>query len=372
MDTHPEDGTGTDDGTGAGPISRALLAGPRGRRLLLQLAALLDEEVSGALMLLGHELDPGRGTARLMLTLGDREAPRVSPGDLVDLLERISRSPLDEELLPAALQESVDSARYWQEPDGVDALAALPALRESLRPLARAVAATATAGGWGRPAAPLQHVLEEAGPGAPQLSGPHGDVARWGRLTREDEARAAVERPSDPREPWSGQWWSMPLGLHVSHDHVPAALDLIEDGTGADEFVTTPVSGPGRCLEITGAEDWVRLCRELPLEVTASRRHDWFRTTGVDGRWVVPDWERVAERWDAVHLTVLGYLSGATRALGVAPGVGSVIAGWDPGATVRLAPGAPDAAGPPQRWRREQEHGAGWVPVAGPSTAGTA
>lgn len=49
----------------------------------------------------------------------------------------------------------------------------------------------------------------------------------------------------------------------------------------------------------------------FPLEVTAARRHDWFRVTGRDGRWVIPDWERVAQEWDATQPTVLGHLNAA-------------------------------------------------------------
>ena len=56
---------------------------------------------------------------------------------------------------------------------------------------------------------------------------------------------------------------------------------------------------PGRVLEIRCAEDWLRLCRAHPLEVSASRRHDWYRTTGMVGPWVIPDWSTVAQEADA-------------------------------------------------------------------------
>jgi hypothetical protein len=105
-------------------------------------------------------------------------------------------------------------------------------------------------------------------------------------------------------------------------------------------------------LEIRTPADWTSLCSEFPLDVTASRRHDWFRTTGRDGRWVIPDWERVAEEWDAVHLTVLGYLSGAGRALPVSPDTATVIAGWDPDSTLWLTDVAREWEGPRQSWHR--------------------
>src|SRR5690606_21256796 len=87
-------------------------------------------------------------------------------------------------------------------------------------------------------------------------------------------------------------------------------------------------------------------------EVTASRRHDWFRVTGRDGRWLIPDWERVAQRWDAVHLTTLGYLSAATRLIDIDGEYASVIAGWGPDSTIWLTDGAREANEPRQQWSR--------------------
>ena len=46
-----------------------LLAGPRGRRMCLQLAAELDPDVSMAVFRLGYELDPGKGTSTVMFGL---------------------------------------------------------------------------------------------------------------------------------------------------------------------------------------------------------------------------------------------------------------------------------------------------------------
>ncbi|TJY64045.1 hypothetical protein E4J89_19060 [Arthrobacter sp. CAU 1506] len=101
----------------------------------------------------------------------------------------------------------------------------------------------------------------------------------------------------------------------------------MEDSLGWEQATVIPVRGTGRTFEIPIPDDWLSLCRAFPLEVTASRRDDWFRVTGRDGRWVIPDWERVAEQWDAVHLAVQGYFSSATRALHLDPDTASVIAG---------------------------------------------
>ena len=67
--------------------------------------------------------------------------------------------------------------------------------------------------------------------------------------------------------------------------------------------------------------------------MTAQRRHDWYRATGREGRWVIPEWAAVAERYDGVHLSVEGYLEAATTAIPVSDGWASVIAGCDPDTT---------------------------------------
>lgn len=129
-------------------------------------------------------------------------------------------------------------------------------------------------------------------------------------------------------------------------------MTLVEDFPGWEEATVIPVRGAGRTLEIRTAGDWISLCRAYPLEVTASRRHDWFRTTGRDGRWVIPDWERVAGEWDAVHLTVLGYLGSAGRALGIDADTATVIAGWDPDSTLWLTDVARETEEERQMWHR--------------------
>lgn len=98
----------------------------------------------------------------------------------------------------------------------------------------------------------------------------------------------------------------------------------------------TPAVG-ARVLELDGPDDWVGLVREHPLDVTASTRHDWWRVTGLDVAWAIPDWAAVAEEWDAVHLTVTGYLTTATRAHHVGDEVHTVLGGWGPDETCWLA-----------------------------------
>jgi hypothetical protein len=183
-------------------------------------------------------------------------------------------------------------------------------------------------------------------------------LREWGARVRETEARARRERPKNPKAGWSGEWWSTPphgivKSTRALGERGPLGLHLVEDDLGRERATARPVGAPpdARLALLRRPDDWAELCREFPLDVTAEKRHDWFRTTGRDGAWVMPDWERVAERYDGVHLTVLGYLGIAGRAIDLGDGRASVIAGWSPDETHWLTNRA-RVRDAPVHWRR--------------------
>jgi hypothetical protein len=332
--------------------ARGLLAGPRGRRVL---AELLDEP----LHVFAH-----RGT--------DVRWPD-------EVRRRLAATDLDEAVRPdrlhEALAESVDRAMYWQEPDDEDRVLADRAVAAELAPLARAVAGAPGAREW---ASPLdlgdQHVVgwpEDDGRVVfPWRPGARTGLRTWVEAAGADEQRARRDRPRELAANSTGQWWSTPhlAGLVVSR-RLPQGLDLIEDSFGWSSARTWPVQPPpaARVLEVTGPAVWADLVARHPLEVTASRRHDWWRVTAVDGPWYLPDWAAVAEEFDAVHLTVDGYLRTAGRALAVRTEggpAGTVLAGWDPGTTWWLTD--PSGLGEPSDWRRDG-HGPGAWRQVGPA-----
>ena len=204
-----------------------------------------------------------------------------------------------------------------------------------------------------------QWAVDWRGPDDPAPVGrdPRKTLAVWGRSTR---AAEAIWRKSARGQNWSGDWWSIPTGLVGTIGRIPAGLNLVEDSLGWESATTIPVNGAGRIFEIRTEADWISLCRRFPLEVTASRRRDWLRATGREGRWVIPDWERVAGEWDGIRLTVLGYLSCAGRALAVDDATASVIAGWDPDKTIWLTDVVRETGEPRQYWRRSHQ-GDLWV-----------
>lgn len=129
--------------------------------------------------------------------------------------------------------------------------------------------------------------------------------------------------------------------------------------------VAAPHRRRTRVYEITGPAAWARLVGAYPLQVTASRRGDWYDTTGEYRDWFVPDWPAVAADFDAVHLTVHGHLTTPGNAIPVVGRRGStVLAGWDPDATSWLRDECISVENEPMEWRRTSESSwhASWNP----------
>jgi hypothetical protein len=329
--------------------ARLLLSGPRGRRLCFQL--------------LGHP--PFRH---------GRPASHDAVTDLQAALRRTDLADVGRpDRLATALVTSVDSARYWQEPDHEDVVLADDVVAAELAPVAHAVVRSPASRWWTEPlAAADQHVVGWPLDGEISLpSAVPGGLDRWRADTVDGEAEAQRDRPADVGANWTGHWWSTPnfAGLlHTARSRptgtaaagtsaLPVGLSLVEDRMGWRTARTWPVQPPA------GPDAWTALVAQHPLEVTAARRHDWWRHTGRDGTWLIPDWAAVATRFDAVHLTVDGYLSTAGRALPVEHPSGpaaTVLAGWDPDATWWLTDVRP-GLGRPVDWRCDDDRQ--WEPA---------
>ncbi|WP_309134597.1 hypothetical protein [Cellulomonas sp.] len=357
----------------------ALLAGPRGRRLCLAVAraaAELDpghdtQPLRDALFHAGYHLDPGAGRSLVRMwsagRVDDVELPHPSPAAVAALLDEVPLTGLDARTLLLALVHAVDHARYWQEPDGEDVLAATPPVRDALRRVAAQLVTDPETAWWSSPAPrDDQWVVDlpHASPAPPVEGDAAAWLARWRADEVADEERARGDRPSDVRAPHTGSWWSVPAFARLTTTtralgaDGPLGLWCVEDGAGWEEAHVRRVVVPtgARVLEVDGPDAWADLCRRHPLEVTAGRRHDWFRVTGRDGRWCLPDWSRVAQEADAVHVTVAGYLTTAGRAVPVDDGLATVLAGWDPDRTYWLTDVEP-AATPGRRWQMGRDRG---------------
>jgi hypothetical protein len=284
------------------------------------------------------------------------------------------------EALLAGLAEAVDTARYWQQPDETDALLAQPAIQLALGPVAHALAG-ALAAWWGRGFLDrdrqnfVQWTDERKGP-PPDPGGAVRRLADWKAAVLADERRAA-KRPKNPAANWGGWWWSTPTpsGLLTTTRSLPdlgaIGLLLVEDSLGWKQATVWPLVPRTDCrvYEIDGPAAWTELAARYPLDVSLSKRHDWWRTTGIAGPWLVPDWSVVAADYDGVHLTLWGYLTAAGLALPARPSAGpsvsvrerTVLAGWNPDETYWLNDVLTSGAAPSNwlndgsgRWSRQR------------------
>lgn len=341
-----------------------LLEGPRGRRFCTELLRqVLDEDSRPAGRLrevffwAGYHLDRARGESGTLFGPG-ADHPEPAPGDdrvaaaLGAAVDTVDPSTVRPVHVLRALADAATFARYWQEPDAEDLILVLPAVAPVLARLADlwagtpAVAATVAVSDsrqqWSTvfdgPFGPEPHRDTDPGTAERLLNG-------WRRdLQQEVEA----VRPRDLHGPvdalHGGEWWSTPpSGLLVTSAAVPdlgpLTLWAVEDDMGWERAVVTPVVArpDPRVLVVDGPDDWDGCCRRWPVDVSGTtRRHDWHHTTGRDGAWITPDWSGVAEEYDAVRITVRGWLRAAGRAIPVGADVASVIAGWTPGSTVWL------------------------------------
>lgn len=344
--------------------ARALCAGPRGRALCAAAVGLLSRDLLTAL---------DRPTSGVVLEAIDgahRWRPEWPPAGWEDLrrrpeapappspstvvarhvarvdLERVEAALSHMAFLPALMPAVNDWAFFDAE---VDVIPVLEQAAGELSPVARAIAQAPGAAWWWtaieRSAQRWLASTRQDGP--PPITGVTDRLAQAQVSDAEAEARADTTAPFPPRGggPFlTGTWWAAPVGHGIvwttrSLPGLPATeLALCEDGHGGDAIPVWEVEvEPGaRIFEVDGAASWCRLVEEHPREVTLSRRHDWYRWTGWAGRWLIPDWQRVAAEWDGIHVSVAGYLEAAYRALRVEGGR-TCLAGWDPDATVWLA-----------------------------------
>lgn len=332
-----------------------LLAGPRGRHLLLEFALasekLTDPRSAGyplnsAAFNASYHLDPDKERIGFLTRVGAEEATTppardyVGPDTVAEQLASLTLIETTPGLIRQVLQKSVEEAMYWQPPVGTDVLAATDTVRERLRRVAEHLAAAPATTWWSRSLAPTEQwcvMWNEDGVDF-QIPPMGRTLQAWRAEVQRRELRLA-----GTGQEYNNEWWSIPpspicVSTRELPDGTPAGLHGVEDTYRWDKGWAQRVTPPAdaRVFEITGAEAWAELCRRFPLEVTAQNWSPWRRTTGYDGGWVLPDYVEVAQHFDAVHLTVRGYLATAGRAVPVSEDHAAMLAGWNPDETFWL------------------------------------
>jgi hypothetical protein len=184
------------------------------------------------------------------------------------------------------------------------------------------------------------------------LAPPRGEIVERG-LYRSVEVEAASQ--VDPQQVafykkalrhdnYGGAWWSSPhgQGIVMTSRSGPGEfpcfdLATIEDGFGEETFEVWEMEAEpeARIFEVRSPEDWRDLINLAPLDVTITRNADWARWTGKRGPWFLPDWRIVGETFDAVHMTMGGYLATRGAAIEVDGGF-TLLAGWNAESTLWL------------------------------------
>lgn len=337
----------------------SILAGRRGRRLLLtyaRISATGGSELEQAVFDASFMEDP----RRVVLSADGNHAytPVYGVDDVARFVDGVELLPVTDRLLSRCLVATVEAARYWQEPAGEDIVASAAVAQRALRRVAEHLVASGKVDWWftsiDRGA---QYYVSwedpELGsePLADKLRDPRAQLEQERRCWIAGEERALIDRPEDPTANWSGSWWVKPQGVPASSRAMPRGqedggclpvhLECVEDSLGIERASVSRLAIPEqlRVYEIDSAQAWAELCRRFPLDQSMEKRHDWYRTTGRVGTWVIPDWAAVAEEYDGVHLQVGAYLALAGEVIdagevaGIGADVASTIAGWDPDVT---------------------------------------
>jgi hypothetical protein len=215
-----------------------------------------------------------------------------------------------------------------------------------LRPVAAALVSAPAARRWWDPVARAdQRFLEWDG--WPRLT---GQAVRWAVRDSVTAARAenarGLEWAARRGEPARGCWWSVPectvqtMTTGGFGDVSAIALSRFEDlfvpleDTGATVW-SLGVAPQARVMEIAGPADWQALVAAFPQDVTGTHGGEWAEDGGPAGPWRLPDWDRVMEHYDGVHLTVGGYLACGGLTMPAGDGY-TMLAGWVPDATIWL------------------------------------
>lgn len=325
---------------------QALVGSPRGRRLCAEVAEALIPEL--------------RATVRAAIGTSESSPEVAAVVRVLRSIDVADVNAISDRQLLGHLSKAIGFAWYWQYPVDTDVVYGLSSVRTALAPIATAITGAHAARWWDDPVAlDAQRYVQRFDQKwfTRPVSGGSGGLARWLATTVAEENRARRDRPADPAANFSGKWWSTPafsgaLPTTRSSAWLGALnLELIEDALGWDRARIWPVEviGDPRIFEITGPSDWAHLVEAYPLSVTASRRHDWYRTTSRSSEWLIPNWSAVAADYDAVHLTVNGYLTTPGVAIDV-PGGATVLAGWNPDETYWLTGVHTTLADEPAEW----------------------
>jgi len=338
-----------------------LLAGPLGRTVLAELAGVTWRSVRDALGPVGEisEVSPSPAGARAALLRRLSRHPVVQPANAPQQVDWQRAGDVVTQWVAAALpvlrDECADTDRLLRRVGevvegfafgaGAQWWCLQPALIEAadaLREVAEAIGKTpATRWWWEPPPYAEQRWISEPGlrpPRGEQLAGGIQAATRADSITEHGFSRRG-------KTPTAGLWWSSLIDPDVLRSTRRGETEMAVALACRDGHVFYPtdyvdvwalqINPTAKVYEVGSLADWVELVRRYPRDVTDTRGAEWDHWADGSGPWLLPDWPRVAEDWDGVHVSVGGYLAASYQPTAAAGGR-SLLAGWDPDETLWL------------------------------------
>lgn len=294
--------------------------------------------------------------------MGDK-APKV----LAKLLNQVQLPEIDDLKLIQALSFASDAVHFWGQADnGEEQLAQSSGFTDALLRIAKHIVESPATSWWYEPWTDDEQWIVRAISSTsvntnlalpPRTLQEHESIAllvqhTFDQVEAEESARRT--RQNDPDQRFGGTWWSFPpYRLEKTTSMIsgigPVGLYCEEDSRGEEIKIAWKTQSTSRKIfEVNSAADWARLCAWYPVDVTATRLNMWELNNGRKGRWVIPDWLKVANDFDGVHLSAAAYIKLAGTAIPV-PDLGtpgewaSSITGWSPDWTFYFVPLTLDA-----------------------------
>lgn len=134
-------------------------------------------------------------------------------------------------------------------------------------------------------------------------------------------------------------WWTHPNTVPSFQGNSPALAEFAFDDAliSPTSMMKVSMEVAPKVYELHSAVDWVSLVQQFPAEASVLHLDQWQFSfeKPVESVWI-PDWRRVAERYDGVYLSPSAYLGASYNLLSLSDGRVTFLSGWSPGATYWL------------------------------------
>jgi len=286
-----------------------LISGPIGRSLLVSLAGYFLPSFtrmlrSASTQVIGRD-EPAASEQSMMVAA---EKSIADSKQNLDCLATFS----DDAALAMLLGRQADAWIFNRIE--LDAVSALEIVGTALRPVAEALVASPASSWWWHAFDSERQVAicSPLGKSPPRGS----DVTRYSRLAMQSVMKYRP-RLSDAFSPATGIWSSVPRSrealrtcLNPPNQLPPTDVFLGEDPLDGGFTVWSCVLVPeARVYEINTPGDWKNLVENYSMVESVGYRPDFERVSGITGPWVIPNWLAVAEEWDALYVSIEGFLS---------------------------------------------------------------